>query len=363
MSNYYEYQDVKRAMVHRLFKMGWKVYGWSPDNSDFMTDYYDPEYWSGIAEKNGYILVVDDRFGQKEDRIYREHKTVVIDAEILEKIQKLEKVTVSHGATESEEETAKKKIESLKTKANGGEKDVVEDVVYMPKHMANPTRCSWHIEKDGVYVEKGTGLLKFANVLDITRERDLKEWQDFNNLTKDEWMEKTVREEKARWWAESEETIRKRAECDYESLGKKVKVLEQFNALMNKIDTAAGAMVGHGHMYEKVKETRYKTVNKAFKADGEIKEGQCFRVVGSFTNGVRRGSVYRIHEMGGRTYAYKLNGKLTKECTGMANTANYWGIYNKDKFMKWIEKGALEWVEVREVKEAVEYETVKKVAV
>ena len=363
MSNYYEYEDVKRAMVHRLFKMGWKVYGWSPDRSDAMTDYYDPEYWSGVAEKNGYILVVNDRFGQKEDRIYREHKTVVLDEEILEKIQKLEKVTVGHGATESEENTAKKKIESLKAKANGGEKDVTEDVLYMPKHMANPARCSWHIEKDGVIVEKGTGLLKFVRVLDITRDRDLKEWQDYNNMTKAEWIEDYVREEKARYWADDEATIRKRAEWSYQSIQESVKTLEKFNELMQKIDSAAGAMVGHGHMYEKVKETRYKTVNKAMKSDGSIRDGQHFRVVGSFTNGVSRGSVYRIHEKDGRAYAYKLNGKLTKECTGMATASNYWGIYNRDRFMGWINKGALEWVDVVETKEAVEYETVKKVAV
>ena len=44
MSTYYAYQDVKIAIVHRLFQLdGWKVYGWSPDKSDAYTDYYDPE--------------------------------------------------------------------------------------------------------------------------------------------------------------------------------------------------------------------------------------------------------------------------------------------------------------------------------
>ena len=363
MSNYYEYEDVKRAMVHRLFKMGWKVYGWSPDRSDFMTDYYDPEYWSGVAEKNGYILVVNDRFGQKEDRKYMEHKTVVIDVEIQDKIKKLERVTVKNGASEAEEATAKGKIENLKAKANGGEKDVREEVLYMPKHMANPDKSSWHIEKDGMIIEKGTGLLKFVRVLDITNDRDLEAWQRFNNMSREEWIEDEVRREKARYWGDSEETIKRRAEWDYEDLTKKVELLEKFSALMQKIDSAAGAMVGHGHMYTKVKETRYKDVKKAVKSDGGIRDGQHFRVVGSFTNGVRKGNVYRIHEKDGRTYAYKLNGKLTKECTGMATAANYWGIYNRDRFMKWIEKGDLEWVDVVDTKEAVEYETVKKVAV
>ena len=60
MSTYYEYQDVKVLIAHRLFNMeGWKVYGYEADNSDPMTDYWDPAYWGGIAEKNGYKLVVD----------------------------------------------------------------------------------------------------------------------------------------------------------------------------------------------------------------------------------------------------------------------------------------------------------------
>ena len=52
MSTYYEYQDVKVAMYHKLKSMdGWKMYGYSPDHSDLMHDYYDPESWDGIAEK------------------------------------------------------------------------------------------------------------------------------------------------------------------------------------------------------------------------------------------------------------------------------------------------------------------------
>ena len=59
-TTYYEYEKVKVKIAHRLFNMdGWTVYGWHNDNSDPMTDYYDPAYWDGIAEKNGYRLVVD----------------------------------------------------------------------------------------------------------------------------------------------------------------------------------------------------------------------------------------------------------------------------------------------------------------
>ena len=56
MSTYYDYRDVKVMIAHKLMKMdGWKVYGYSPDNSDPMTDYWDPANWGGVAEKNGYV--------------------------------------------------------------------------------------------------------------------------------------------------------------------------------------------------------------------------------------------------------------------------------------------------------------------
>lgn len=364
MSNYYEYEDVKRAMVHRLFKLGWKVYGYSADNSDFMTDYYDPEWWSGIATKNGYILVVNDRFGQKEDRFNKVRKSVSADVDVESKIRKLERVTVEHGATEHEAETARVKIETLRAKMFGGEGEVVTMELISPKHMANPGRCSWHVEKDGVIIEKGTGLLKFHRVLDITDERDLEAWQKFNTMGRDEWIADEVEREKRMFWAEDEESLRKSAAYDYESMAKKVKTLEEFNKLMNRIDTAAGGIVGNGgYRYDKVKEVEWKKVNKAVSGKGEIREGQCFMVRGSFNHNVRKGSVYRIHTNGTMWYAYQLNRKLTKECKGMANPANYWSLYNRDRFMKWINDGALEWVDVVETKEAVEVEKIKKVAV
>ena len=71
MSNtYYEYEKVKVKIAHRLFNMdGWTVYGWHNDNSDPMTDYYDPAYWDGIAEKNGYRLVVDKSYSVREKNL------------------------------------------------------------------------------------------------------------------------------------------------------------------------------------------------------------------------------------------------------------------------------------------------------
>ena len=73
MSNYWEYRDVKVLIAERLMTMdGWKVYGYYADNSDPMTDYFDPACWEGIAEKNGYVLCVDV-FGASEPKEIREY--------------------------------------------------------------------------------------------------------------------------------------------------------------------------------------------------------------------------------------------------------------------------------------------------
>jgi len=60
MSNYYDYREVKVMIAHKLMNIdGWKVYGYKPDESDGMTDYWSPANWDGVAEKNGYILCVN----------------------------------------------------------------------------------------------------------------------------------------------------------------------------------------------------------------------------------------------------------------------------------------------------------------
>lgn len=57
-----DYYAKRRAYVniaHELQKNGWKLYGYKEDQSDMMTDYYSPAYWTGCASKNGYLIVND----------------------------------------------------------------------------------------------------------------------------------------------------------------------------------------------------------------------------------------------------------------------------------------------------------------
>lgn len=369
MSTYYEYQDVKVLIAHRLFNMeGWKVYGYEADNSDPMTDYWDPAYWGGIAEKNGYKLVVDCSHEAKERRYMQTVKTDAqsqLSKETAEKIAKLEQMTIERGATPAEAETAKKKIELLRQKTAEAEEKLETVEVVEPGHLANPQRCNWHIEKDGIIIEKGSGLLKFSRLPDITFDRDLKDWQKFNVLSEEEWKKDYISSYRNRW-NESEETIKGYAEDRYSREKETYSLLEKFNALISKWNAICGGMMGNEtefYTYEKVTVTEYKKENKAVEdSAGNIKDGQCFIVKVSFNYGHSKGYVYRIHatEYNGKTTycAYKLNGKLTKECTGTANQSNYW--YITENFVRWFEKGALAWCHIEEVKTPYEVEKVVK---
>ena len=231
--------------------------------------------------------------------------------------------------------------------------------------MANPPRMNWHIEKDGVYVAKGNGILKFAHIDSYYRyEGYMKDMQNFRIMKREEYKKSLITTYMGRW-NDNEESAARQADSHIESMEKDKALMDQFEAFINKIDTTCGGMLGEGEgvVYEKVKVTEYKKENKAVEVtDGSIKDGQCFIVKTSFNYGHNKGYVYRIHETdynGKKMYhAYKLNGKLTKECTGMANQANHW--YITDNFIRWFEKGSLAWCEIQEVKTPYEVEKVVK---
>ena len=152
-------------------------------------------------------------------------------------------------------------------------------------------------------------------------------------------------------------------------LEKDIKLIDQFESFINKIDTTCGGLLGEGNgvIYEKVKVTEYKKENKAVEdTTGSIKDGQCFILKSNFNYGCRKGLVYRIHatEYNGKIsyHAYKLNRKLTKECTGNASRNNYWYIGSGEygNLTKWIQKGSIAWCHIEEVKTPYEVEKVVK---
>lgn len=373
MSNYYDYREVKVMIAHKLMGMdGWKVYGYHEDRSDSMTDYWDPASWDGVAEKNGYILCVNVYGAAKAQEIRKyNYAAFTYDKNIADKIEKLEAMTVERGASEAEEASAKLSIERLKRKAEetseNKEKYIVTGVI--PGHMAHPPRMNWHIEKDGVIIAKGNGILKYSKIHSYyTYSHYMKDLNAYR-ADKKSYAEEHTQDLINRRYYPNEENAQKATERHIEELEKDIKLMEQFEKFINKIDTTCGSLIGKGDgiVYEKVTVTEYKTEIKPVEtASGEIKEGQLFILKSNFNYGCRKGLVYRIHETeynGKKTYhAYKLNGKLTKECTGNASRNNYWfiGTRESDCLTKWIEKGAIAWCELQEVKTPYDVEKVVK---
>ena len=373
MSNYYSYKEVKVMIAHKLMMMdGWKVYGYKEDRSDSMTDYFDPANWDGVAEKNGYILCVDV-YGAAEPQEIRKYNYsgFTYDHSIAEKIKKLEAMTVERGASEAEEASAKLSIERLQKKAEEAAENASKYIVVgtVPGHMEHPPKMNWHIEKDGMIIAKGNGILKYAHIWKYYGYNCDMKWLNEYKQDKKAYADNYTRELISRGYYDTEEDARKNTERHIENLEEDIKLIDKFEAFINKIDTTCGGLLGDGDgtIYEKVTITEYKTELKPIETEnGEIKEGQLFILKSNFNYGCYKGLVYRIHETdyNGKKYyhAYKLNGKLTKECTGNASRNNYWyiGIGEYDNLTRYIEKGSISWCELQEVKTPYEVEKVVK---
>lgn len=373
MSNYYEYREVKVMIAHKLMAMdGWKVYGYTPDESDSMTDYWSPAHWDGIAEKNGYILCVNV-YGEAEPQEIRKYNydNFTYDNNISEKIKKLEAMTVERGASEAEEASAKIMIERLQKKAEESAENREKYIVVgmIPGHMAHPPKMNWHIEKDGIIIAKGNGILKYSSLWKYyDYDRSMKPVREYKR-DKNAFAEKHTQDLLWHRYYDNEDEARKCTERYIEDLEKDIKLMDKFETFINKIDTTCGGLLGEGDgtIYEKVTVTEYKKENKVVEdSTRSIKEGQLFILKSNFNYGCYKGLVYRIHatEYDGKTtyHAYKLNGKLTKECTGQASRNNYWFVGSGDSecLTKWIEKGSIAWCHIEEVKTPYEVEKVVK---
>ena len=369
MSNYYEYKDVAELIAHRLMKTeGWTVYGFKEMEMDMMTDYYSPSYWSGgTAMKNGYKFVFNQH-SEVADRTYtrtvRGSVSVKLSAEVEKKIKKLEAMTMERGATEAEEKSAKEKIAKLRAKeVKTSETDSHEEEIFEPGHLANPPRCNWHIEKDGIIIDKGTGMLKFRSLPDITREREQKEWQKFNTMSESEWIEDYAMQEHMRWNTDMDKA-REIARSRYNDAKETYALLDKFNEFIAKVNSTCGGMMGSEdefYTYETVKETKYKKEMKFHETpNASLKDGVYFKTKGHWTYGCGN-HVYCLHynEKWDRWEGWKMNGKLTKECHGSADKSNHFYVGEKSRFEKFVEKGVI--ILGKLVEEKVPYEVEKVV--
>lgn len=357
MSNYYDYREIKAKIAERLMTMdGWKVYGYSPDESDAMTDYWSPASWGGVAKKNGYILCVDVYGAAKEQILYDYSASVSVD---YDKIRKLETMTQANGASEQEEMSAKKSIEKILAKAKESESTEKKEIGRIPAHMENPGRCNWHIEKDGVYIAKGTGILQMRDGASYSRYyRDDMDSYKKNPMQYEKYWKKT---NKDRY---TPERLENAWNWHKEEMENRIKSVKKFEDFIKKIDSTCGGMLGNGTVerYEKKIVTEYKEEIKAKETEtGFIKPEQCFILKSYFNYGCSKGLVYRIKSITGNLVrAVKLNGKLTKECNGTANQSNHFNI-STERLEKFIEKGVIAYCELETVKTPYEVEKVVKV--
>jgi hypothetical protein len=163
------YGDKRESMVNLSIALsyeGWKVYGFSPNESDSMTDYYCPAWWQGLATKNGFTLVVDNATTsysgyQVTETRYTGNK---LSKDINDKIEKLRNMTVSRGASVQEEETALKSIQKLLDRKEEGKEVKIIDT-YPTFKNGNPDNYNWHIEdKNGIIIAMGTGVFQFSSM-------------------------------------------------------------------------------------------------------------------------------------------------------------------------------------------------------
>jgi hypothetical protein len=183
----------RREAVANLGKclqaLGWTLYGWRDDESDSMTDYYSPESWDGIAEKNGYVAVVDVSNhpqgtlacsgGRKHYRRVQDgpcprckgsgeepdgwtyarakEDPVGFNTQRARKVSSgavdlFPHVLSPHSFTDAGLERC------IKCQGDGHIYRQEEYIEPWPVFHANPKNCLWHVEKDGKVLAKGIGL-------------------------------------------------------------------------------------------------------------------------------------------------------------------------------------------------------------
>lgn len=252
MSNYYSKRDAKVRIANELSQRGWKIYGFKEDESDLMTDYYSPANWDGIATKNGYTLVIDNKYccySEKEITKFNPNYKAITEKD-QQRIENLKDITVLRGATIGEEENAKSMIQKIEAKYSNEGVSRYEVIDRYPKYQKNSKGCIWHIEKDGALVDRGNKLTVFADVpepyiFDINKmefEENFKFYEDW------ECNEETGNRERVR---------RKRELSKTEE-----KAIKEFKTFILRLERAVNGMNSCGDGTEETEKEGLKQQNK-----------------------------------------------------------------------------------------------------
>lgn len=349
MSNYYEKRDAKVKIAEELMRMGWEVYGFKEDESDSMTDYYSPANWGGIAEKNGYILVVDCN-AEKEREITRYNPNYIQMTEAdKNKIESLKNMTVERGASEGEAVASQKLISKIKAKYEDQKVSQYEVIGKIPAHLGNPNRAMWHIEKDGCLVDKGNKLTIYADVpesymFDINSMTFADNYKTYKSWEYSEEQGFNVQVKKERTLSERQ----LKAVNEFKALILKLERIANFGNMCGdgtKATTEAGAMQQENEKMVKKTFTKTKKVIKPVKVERELKVGDYVNYQGNRKT-VCYWKVTDIDEKR-KTFSYESTGKKYQK---LKNCKRYYNHMDKLN----------ELYDIFELQEVEEIETVEK---
>lgn len=315
--HYLDKQEAKVNIMYKLVDAGWRVFGYKQDESDSMVDYYSPASWSGVATKNGYVLLVDVckynlSDSGREVRKYDYNKQSYVANS---RIEKLKAMMIDAASTENEKASCAVLIEKEMEKANVEPSYTVIET-YPTFVFANPKGASWHIEKDGQIIAKGNGVYA-TNTYD---------------------------------WENKEKSATQQKEEKVMSLVKRIeKALTDADALQPEVVKVPVKTI-------QVVEKSVTGVTEAY-----IKEGFTFVMKVGYTHGASKGNRYTLIHIDQQFNKYHTFAKLGKNNKPSKSIDKSWSL-SVDKINALLGKGHIAVIEFIEVTEYVEKTVYKKTA-
>lgn len=310
---YGDKREAKVKIMYKLVDAGWKVFGYSPDQSDSMTDYYHPASWSGVASKNGYVLLIDvyglSDSGREVRKYNYNNKAYVSNA----RIEKLTAMMNDPASTENEKASCATLIEKEMEKGNVEPTYTVVET-YPTFMYANPKGTTWHIEKEGQIIAKGKGV--------------------FSTNTYD--------------WENKELNGAQQKEIKINAFVERIeKVLKDSDALQPVVIKVP------------VKTTKAVEKNVTSITDADIKEGFTFAMKVAYTHGNSKGTKYSLVHKDEQYNKYHTFAKLGKTNKPSKSIDKSWSL-SVERINELLSKGHIAIIEFVEVTEYQEKTVFKK---
>jgi hypothetical protein len=269
-----------------------------------MTDYWSPARWDGIAEKNGFVLLVDV-YGTSQSGYKKTKQGFTPD---YSKIEALKATINDKAASQNEKEVSQKIIDKMYTKQKESTVIIEE---YPTFSQGNPKGCNWHIEKNGVIIAKGKGAYQCDGYL-------------FNSYR--------------------EETMKK------------------VNSFIDKIESKISSTEQLEAVQEEVIKMVTKPVEVVTTVNNFVKDQTIIKLNSGFTGGHYKGELLQLVEVrtfNNRTlYTFVKLGKKYQQLKRYGASNNTLMLDAKN-IEKWLTDGSISTMELKEVAE-VTYKTVYK---